>query len=105
VILTMGLAVVLAFIVGISMAVRPVMKNHGMALGAALSTVWLGEVFSITAMEIAMNGIDYWIGGIQAGSISNPLFWIGFAVAVPAGYLAAWPVNWILLTRNLRQCH
>ncbi|GAB3671429.1 DUF4396 domain-containing protein [Salinisphaera aquimarina] len=102
---TMLLAVVLAFVVGISLAVRPVMKNHGLSLAAALSTVWLGELFSITAMEIAMNGIDYAIGGIQAGSLTAPRFWIGFICALPAGYIAAWPVNWLLLERNLKHCH
>lgn len=102
---TVTLAVVFAFVVGISLAVLPVMRNHGMTLKQALATVWLGEVMSITAMEIAMNGIDLAIGGIQAGSLTNPLFWIGFAAAVPAGYIAAWPVNYLLLKRNLKKCH
>ena len=102
---TMGLAVVLAFVVGMSLAVLPVMRRHGMGLRRALATVWLGEVMSITVMEIAMNGVDWWLGGIQAGSLAAPIFWIGFAVAVPAGFVAAWPVNWWLLRRNLKHCH
>lgn len=102
---TMGLATALAFIIGIGLASGTVMRNHGMGLTAALSTVWLGEVASITVMEIAMNGIDYAVGGVQAGSVLAPMFWIGFLVALPAGYLAAWPVNYWLLTRNLKNCH
>lgn len=102
---TMGLATALAFVVGIGLAAGTVMRNHGMALTAALSTVWLGEVASITVMEIAMNGIDFAIGGVQAGSVLAPIFWIGFALALPAGYLAAWPINYWLLTRNLKNCH
>ncbi|MDT0634562.1 DUF4396 domain-containing protein [Spectribacter hydrogenoxidans] len=102
---TMSLAVVLAFVVGISLAAVTVMRNHGLALGAALATVWLGEVASISVMEIAMNGIDYAVGGVQAGSLAAPIFWIGFGLALPCGYLAAWPVNYWLLTRNLKHCH
>lgn len=102
---TMGLAVVLAFVFGISLAVWPVMKNYGMSVRAALATVWLGEVVSIAIMEIAMNGVAYATGGVHASSVLAPIFWIGFAVAVPCGYVAAWPVNWWLLQRNLKRCH
>ena len=52
-----------------------------------------------------MNAVDYNIGGVQAGSLLEPVFWIGIAVAIPAGFLAAWPVNWWLLKRNLKACH
>ena len=27
------------------------------------------------------------------------------AAAIPAGFLAAWPVNWWLLSRDLKKCH
>ena len=33
------------------------------------------------------------------------IIWIGIAVAIPAGFVAAWPVNWWLLKRNLKACH
>ncbi|MEQ8798047.1 MAG: DUF4396 domain-containing protein [Salinisphaeraceae bacterium] len=102
---TMGLAVVLAFVVGIGLAAFTVMRNHGVALAAALSIVWLGEVVSISVMEVAMNGIAYAVGGVEAGSLAAPIFWIGFGLALPCGYLAAWPVNYWLLTRNLKHCH
>lgn len=32
-------------------------------------------------------------------------FWISLVAAIPAGYVAAWPVNWWLIGRNLKQCH
>ena len=52
-----------------------------------------------------MNATDYAVGGMQAGSVFAPMFWIGIAVAIPAGFLAAWPVNWWLLKRDLKACH
>lgn len=105
VVLTITLAVILAFVFGMGLAARTVMKRHGFNLRRALATVWLGEAVSITVMEIAMNGADYWVGGIQAGSMAEPVFWIGFGVAVVAGYACAYPANWWLLGRNLKHCH
>jgi MerR family transcriptional regulator, copper efflux regulator len=34
-----------------------------------------------------------------------PRYWLALAAAVPAGYLAAWPINLWLLGRNLKKCH
>jgi hypothetical protein len=33
------------------------------------------------------------------------MFWRGIAFAVPAGFIAALPVNYWLLKRNLKACH
>ncbi|MDX1608493.1 MAG: DUF4396 domain-containing protein [Halofilum sp. (in: g-proteobacteria)] len=102
---TMGLATALAFVFGLNLAAWPVMKRHGFSWRRAMATVWLAEVISISVMEIAMNGADYWVGGVQVTSMADPLFWIGFGVAVVAGFVAAYPANWWLLARNLKHCH
>lgn len=59
---------------------------------------------SIAVMEFVMNAVDYAIGGIQAMSVFEPIFWIGLTAAIPAGFLAAWPVNHWLLRRHLNSC-
>ena len=66
---TIALAVVLAYISGFAMALVPVMKQAGLGLAAAMRVIWLGEAIAIAVMEIAMNGVDYWVGGIQVASI------------------------------------
>ena len=104
VVLTITLAVVLAFVVGISLAVLPIMRDQGLSLFGALQVVWLGEVVSISVMEFVMNAVDYMVGGIQAMSVFEPIFWWGIAAAIPAGFLAAWPVNHWLLSRQLKKC-
>jgi hypothetical protein len=101
----MGLATALAYITGFSLGLRPVMRNQGKTFFQAFRIIWVGEAISIGVMEIVMNAVDYSVGGIQAGTIFSPLFWYGIALAVPAGFLAAWPVNWWLLWRNLKACH
>ena len=101
---TMILATTLAYLSGFTLAILPLMSKSKLSFKGAFSVIWLGEATSIGAMEIAMNGADYWIGGIQAGSFMSPLFWIGMLIAIPAGFLAAWPVNHFLLKRALKKC-
>ena len=102
---TITLAVVLAYVSGFAMALLPVIKQAGLGLVAAMRVIWLGEAIAIAVMEIAMNVVDYWLGGIQVASIWNALFWLGLAAAAPAGFLAAWPVNHVLLKRELKAGH
>lgn len=102
---TMALATVLGFASGYALGLRPLIQR-GMSAAAAFKTIWLGETISIAAMEFAMNFTDYHVGGVQAASILAPVFWLGYALALPAGFLVAWPVNYWLLRRNVKQpCH
>ncbi len=99
------LATTLAYVSGMTLGLVPVMRNQNKTFLEALKLIWIGEVVSIGVMEIAMNAADYAVGGMQAGSILSPTFWAGIAAAVPAGFLAAWPLNWWLLKRDLKKCH
>ena len=102
---TMLLATILAFITGMLLAVMSVVKNHQTTYSIAIKTVWLGEVVSITVMEITMNSVDYLMGGVNANSIFDDIFWLALALSIPAGYIAALPVNYFLIKRNLKKCH
>jgi hypothetical protein len=62
-------------------------------------------VISIGVMEIVMNFVDYQMGGMGASSVFHWTFWKGIAFAVPAGFIAAWPVNYWLIKRELKACH
>ncbi len=102
---TIALATGLAYIAGFALALIPIMKHQGLDLKAAFRVAWLGELISIAVMEIIMNGVDYLAGGMQAGSLLNPIFWIAFAVSIPPAFLATWPVNYWLLSRELKVHH
>ena len=102
---TMILATLLAYASGFALGLRPLLRR-GMSLPTAFRTIWLGEAISIGVMELAMNFADYHMGGVGAASVLEPVFWTGFAVAIPAGFIAAWPVNWWLLDRKIKaHCH
>ena len=102
---TVALATALAYLSGFALGLVPVMRRHNKTFLQALRIIWLGEVISIGVMEIAMNSADYAVGGMTAGSIFHPAFWIGIGVAIPAGFLAAWPLNAWLLRQNMKHCH
>ena len=102
---TVTLATLLSYVSGITLGLVPVMRGRGLSMPAALKLIWVGEVVSIGVMEIAMNLADYGMGGMGAKTALSWQFLRGFLVAVPAGFLAAWPVNFRLLKRNLKNCH
>ena len=102
---TVVLATTLSYASGFSLGLWPLVKR-GMRFLQALRTIWLGEAVSIGVMEIAMNVVDYLSGGMGVKSVFVPQFWISFALAAPAGFLAAWPVNWWLLRKQIKApCH
>ena len=99
------LATALSYLSGITLGLVPVMRNQGVSPLGALKIIWVGEVISIGVMEIVMNFVDYQMGGMSAKSVIAWTFWRGLVFAVPAGFLAAWPVNYWLLKRELKACH
>lgn len=102
---TIILATTLAYISGFTLGLVPVMKSHGLSLARAFKLIWLGEVISIGVMELVMNAVDYQMGGMAATTVFSWQFVRGLLFAVPAGFLAAWPVNYWLLGRDLKACH
>jgi hypothetical protein len=102
---TILLATGLAYLTGMTLGLLPVMRDRKVGLLEALRIIWIGEVISIGVMEIVMNFADYHMGGMAAPSVASWMFWRGILVAVPAGFLAAWPVNYWLLKRELKGCH
>ena len=102
---TIALATLLAYATGMWMGLLPVMRSRGVGALQALRIIWIGEVISIGVMEIAMNSADYAMGGMTAPSVLSWMFWQGILVAIPAGFLAAWPINYLLIRRDLKAGH
>jgi hypothetical protein len=102
---TMILATVLGFASGYTLGLIPIVRS-GKTWGQAFKLIWLGETISIAVMELVMNVADYAVGGVQVGSIFHSQFWLGYGLALPAGFIAAWPVNYWLLNRDIKKpCH
>ena len=103
--MTIVLATGLAYLSGMTLGLVPVMRDRGVGLAEAFRIIWIGEVISIGVMELVMNFVDYQMGGMMAPSVMSWMFWRGLLFAIPAGFLAAWPVNYWLLKRELKACH
>jgi hypothetical protein len=102
---TIALATVLSYISGFALGLWPVMKGRGLSLVVAFKLIWIGEAVSIGVMEIVMNAVDYSMGGMATASFFSWTSIRALLIAVPAGFLAAWPVNYWLLSRDLKACH
>ncbi len=103
---SMLLSTILAYTSGFALTIFPLMKRTKFSFYIALKTIWLGEIISIGIMELVMNSIDYHMGGMRSGSVLSPLFWQALAAAIPAGYVAALPVNYWLIGKELKKgCH
>ena len=102
---TILLATILSYGSGITLGLLPVMKGQGVGIAQAFRIIWVGEVISIGVMELVMNFVDYRMGGMNSGAILSWMFVRGLVFAIPAGFLAAWPVNYWLIKREMKACH
>jgi hypothetical protein len=103
--LIITLATGLSYISGFALGLLPIIRERHVSVWSALKMIWIGEATSIAAMEIAMNLSDYLMGSMGAKTMFSWLWLRGLLVAVPAGFITAWPVNYWLLKRELKRCH
>jgi hypothetical protein len=90
------LAIVLAFVFGYSLTLRPLLSS-GVALGSAMGLAFAADTLSITVMEIVDNAIILVIPGAMDAGITDPLFWASLVVGLTIAGVAAFPVNrWLI---------
>jgi Domain of unknown function (DUF4396) len=99
-----GLAVVLAFVFGYALTLRPLLGS-GLALGSALRIAFAADTISITVMEIVDNAIMLAIPGAMDAPITSFFFWSSLALALLVAGLAAFPVNVWLIKRGRGHAH
>jgi hypothetical protein len=94
---TIALAVVLAFLFGYALTLRPLLKM-GFANAAKLALA--ADTASITVMEIVDNAIMLVIPGAMDAGLASILFWGSLAFSLAVAALAAFPVNRWLIARG-----
>jgi hypothetical protein len=67
--------------------------------------VAITEGLSIGIMEAAEASVEGFTPGLMAATVFQPFYWFGMLLALVAGFLAAWPVNYILARRGVRHVH
>jgi len=96
---TIALAIVLAFVFGFGLTIRPLLRA-GTAIRAALGLAFAADALSITVMEIVDNAIILLIPGAMDAGVTSTLFWGSLAVALAIAGVAAYPVNRWLIARG-----
>lgn len=93
---TIALAVVLAFLFGYVLTIRPLLAS-AMPLRQAMRLALAADSASIAIMEIVDNAIMLLIPGAMDAPLDSVLFWGSLGVALLVAALAAFPVNrWLI---------
>ena len=98
-IVTIALAVVLAFLFGYALTMLPLIRS-GLAFGTVLGLAFAADTVSITIMEIVDNAIMLLIPGAMDAGLDDPFFWGSLAVSLILAGAAAFPANRYLIARG-----
>lgn len=98
------LAVSLGAIFGLALGMWPLLRG-GFAFRAAFKIVLIAEGLSIAVMETAEVLAEVYIPGVMGASLTDGIFWLGMLAALVAGFVAAFPVNVVLVSRGIRHQH
>ncbi len=98
-VVTIALAVGLAFLFGYTLSTVPLLAT-GLSFFGALKLVLAADTLSIAVMEITDNAVMAVIPGAMDAGLVNPVFWIAMMIALTAAFVAAFPVNRHLIDRG-----
>ena len=96
---TVAISVILAFITGYGLTMRPLLKS-GMGLRTAAGLALASDTLSVATMEVVDNALMLVIPGAMAAQLTEPLFWISLAGSLVVAGAAAFPVNRWLIARG-----
>ena len=96
---SIALAVVLAFVFGYALTLRPLLGS-GMSVRTAAGLAFAADTVSITVMEIVDNGVILVIPGAMDAGLDSLLFWGSLALALAIAWVVAFPVNRWLIARG-----
>ncbi|MCI0707873.1 MAG: DUF4396 domain-containing protein [Ignavibacteriae bacterium] len=101
---SMMLALAMGFVAGLSLGILPLLKA-GFAFWAAFKTIFVAEGLSIAVMEGFEIFVQLQIPGAMEAGLTDSLFWLSMAGGLAVGFIAALPVNYVLIKRGIRHQH
>jgi len=101
---TIVLALVLGFVFGFALGLIPLIRA-GLGWTHSIKQVMVGESLSIVVMETAEILVQVYTPGVMSAGLMSGLFWGGMLLALIAGFLAAYPVNYWLVGKGIRHQH
>ena len=94
------LAIVLAFVFGYGLTIRPLLAG-GLPLRQAVRAAVIGDTVSIATMEVMDNAIVLAIPGAMAAGLLDVLFWGSLVLSLVVAFVVTLPVNRWLIARGL----
>ena len=98
------IGVTLGFVFGFLLGIIPLIKA-GKTLKESFKIIFIAEFLSITVMETTEVLIEIYTPGVMSAGLLSPLFWGGMLLALTGGFIAAYPVNYIMVKRGVRHTH
>jgi hypothetical protein len=95
---SIGIAIVLAFVFGYGLTVRPLIGAVGTRRAVRLA--FASDTISITTMEIVDNLFIIAVPGALAAGLADGLFWWSLIVSLVIAFVVTVPVNRWLISRG-----
>jgi hypothetical protein len=96
---SIAISVVLAFLFGYALTLRPVLKAE-VPLGRALPLAFASDTASITVMEIVDNAFILIVPGAMEAGLTDAKFWWSLGVGLAIAFVLALPLNRWLIARG-----
>lgn len=96
---SIGLSVLLAFIFGYALTMRPLLV-HGLSVRRAMGLALVADTASIAVMEIVDNGFILLVPGAIHSGLVTGLFWTSLLASLTVAFVAAHPLNRWLIARG-----
>jgi hypothetical protein len=97
--MTVVVSIVLAFLFGYALTMRPLLRA-GMGLLAAARLALASDTISIAVMEVVDNSVMLAVPGAMDAPLSSAIFWIALAISLVLAGIIAFPVNRWLIARG-----
>jgi cation transporter-like permease len=96
---SIAVSVMLAFLFGYALTVRPVL-SAGIGFRRAAGVAFASDTVSITTMEIVDNAFILIVPGAMAAGLGEALFWWSLALSLVIAFVLTVPVNRWLIARG-----
>jgi len=96
---SIALAVVLAFVFGYALSLRPIVAA-GVPLARALRFALAADTVSIATMELVDNGVILAVPNAMQAGLADVFFWWTLTLGLAVAFVAAFPVNRALIARG-----
>jgi len=97
--LSIAVSIVLAFVFGYSLTIRPVLRA-GVGFRRAVGVAFASDTVSITTMEIVDNAFILVVPGALAAGLTDALFWWSLGLSLVIAFVLTVPVNRWLIARG-----